>query len=139
MTKRIVFVLGLFLFFVSPSMVRAEEKIGDCLACHQKETRGIFLAWVNSKHAQKGVDCITCHKTTRRLKPKNRPSNPRCVEVHSARYDQFQQGRHSVSWDRIKGHPQYQALPEPLRKHSANDATTSRTNAIAATPPMPST
>lgn len=58
MIKRMIFVLILFLFFTSSSMVWAEENIGECLACHQKETRGIFLAWVNSKHAQKGVDCI---------------------------------------------------------------------------------
>ncbi len=95
----------------------AEEKIGECLACHQKEMRGIFQAWVNSKHAQKGVDCITCHKNHETAKPKKSAVEPQvCARCHSEKYDQFQKGRHFVSWDRIKDHPQYQALPDPLKK-----------------------
>jgi len=39
----------------------------------------------------------------------------------------------------IEGAPQYQALPDPSRKHSVNVATTFRTNAIAVTPHMLST
>ena len=81
-----MFVLILFLFFISSSVVRAEEKIGECLACHQKETRGIFLAWVNSKHAQKGVDCITCHKDHETAKPKKSAVEPQiCAKCHSAK------------------------------------------------------
>ena len=117
MVKRMIFVLILFLFFTSSSMVWAEENIGECLACHQKETRGIFLAWVNSKHAKNGVDCITCHKNHETAKPKKSVVEPQvCARCHSEKYDQFQKGRHSVSWDRMKEHPQYQALPDPLKK-----------------------
>ena len=82
MVKRMIFVLILFLFFISSSVVWAEEKIGECLACHQKETRGIFLAWVNSKHAQNGVDCITCHKNHETAKPKKSAVEPEvCATV----------------------------------------------------------
>jgi len=117
MVKRMMFVLVLSLFFTPSSVLWAEEKIGECLACHQKETRGIFLAWVNSKHAGKGVDCITCHKDHETAKPKKSAVEPQvCARCHSGKYDQFQMGRHSVSWDRLKDHPQYQALPDPLRK-----------------------
>jgi hydroxylamine dehydrogenase len=117
MVKRMMFVLVLFLFFTSSSVVWAEENIGECLACHQKETRGIFLAWVNSKHAKNGVDCITCHKNHETAKPKKSAVEPKvCAQCHSGKYDQFQMGRHSVSWDQLKDHPQYQALPDPLRK-----------------------
>jgi hypothetical protein len=94
-----------------------EEKIGECLACHQKETRGIFQAWVNSKHAQKGVDCITCHKSHEEAKPKKSAVGPElCAKCHEEKLNQFQKGRHAVAWDRMKEHPQYQVLPDPLKK-----------------------
>ncbi len=99
------------------SHVWAEEKIGDCLACHQKETRGIFQSWVNSKHARAGVDCITCHKSHEDAKPKKSAVAPKvCGECHRENYAQFQDGRHSIAWDKMKEHPQYQALSDPLRK-----------------------
>ncbi len=95
----------------------AEEKIGDCLACHQKETRGIFQAWVNSKHAKAGVDCITCHKNHEEAKGKKSAVEPRsCGGCHAQKFSQFQEGRHSIAWDRMKGHRQYQGLPGPLQK-----------------------
>ncbi len=117
MAKRMIFVLILFLVFISSFVVRAEEKIGECLACHQKETRGIFLAWVNSKHAPKGIDCITCHKNHETAKARKSAVVPEvCGRCHTEKYNQFKKGRHAVSWDRMEEHPQYQALPEPLRK-----------------------
>jgi predicted CXXCH cytochrome family protein len=95
MVKRTVFVLILFfLFFTFSSVIWAEENIGECLACHQKETRGIFLAWVNSKHAQNGVDCTTCHKNHETAKPKKSAVGPEvCAQCHPERYDQFEKGR----------------------------------------------
>jgi len=97
--------------------VWSEEKIGDCLSCHQKETRGIFQAWVNSKHAQKGVDCITCHKNHEEARAKKAAVEPQvCGQCHQEKFRQFLQGRHSLSRIRMKEHPQYQALPDPLRK-----------------------
>jgi len=117
MLKITIFVVILFLLFISFNIVKAEEKIGDCLACHQKETRGIFQAWVNSKHAPKGVDCITCHKSHDEARPKKSAVEPKvCGECHREKYDQFQNGRHSISWKSMKEHPQYRALPAPLRK-----------------------
>ena len=97
--------------------VSAEEKIGDCLACHQKDTRGIFQAWVNSKHAQKGVDCITCHKNHDEARLKKSAVEPEvCGKCHKEKFYEFHQGRHSVTWERMKEHGQYKALPRSLRK-----------------------
>ena len=116
MIRELVFLF--FIFFLFPSLqVWAEEKIGDCIACHQKETRGIFQSWVNSKHARAGVDCITCHKSHAEAKPKKSAVEPKvCGECHQENYSQFLDGRHSIAWDRMKEHPQYQALPDALRK-----------------------
>ena len=105
----------LFLFFASA--LDAGEKIGDCLACHQKDTRGIFQAWVNSKHAKAGVDCITCHKSHEEAQPKKSAVDPKaCAQCHPEKFEHFQMGRHSITWDRMKEHRQYQATPDPLKK-----------------------
>jgi hydroxylamine dehydrogenase len=115
MLKKMIFI-SIVLFFLN-SVSWAEEKIGDCLACHQKETRGIFQAWVNSKHAQKGVDCITCHKNHDEAKLKKSTVEPEvCGKCHKEKFFQFQQGRHSVTWNRMKEHRQYQETPRSLRK-----------------------
>jgi hydroxylamine dehydrogenase len=107
----------LLFFFLIPFHGEAKETAGDCLACHQKETRGIFQSWVNSKHAKAGVDCIACHKNHEEAKPKKSAVEPEaCAKCHAERFEQFKKGRHYVSWDRMKEHPQYQALPDPLKK-----------------------
>jgi hydroxylamine dehydrogenase len=117
MLRKIVFLSVLLLLLFSPFYVWAEEKIGDCLACHQKETRGIFQAWVNSKHAKNEVDCITCHKSHEEAKTKKSAVEPQvCGQCHQEKFEQFQKGRHSITWERMKEHPQYRALSEPLKK-----------------------
>ena len=108
-----------FLLFFFPPFLQAaaQEKIGDCLACHQKETRGIFQAWVNSKHAKTGVDCITCHQNHEEARPKKSAVEPQvCAQCHAEKFAQFQEGRHFIAWDRMKEHRQYHSLPPPLQK-----------------------
>ena len=115
--KVLIFFLILFSFLLTSIPARGEEKIGDCLACHQKDTRGIFQAWANSKHAKAGVDCITCHKSHEESRPKKSAVEPRiCGQCHAEKFAQFQEGRHSVTWDRMKRHRQYQLLPAPLQQ-----------------------
>ena len=117
MVRKMVFVLIFLLSFVSSSGIWAEEKIGECLGCHQKETRGIFQAWVNSKHAKVGVDCITCHTNHEKAKAKKSAVEPEaCAKCHKERLDQFREGRHAIAWNGIQDHPQYQALSDPLKK-----------------------
>ncbi len=107
-----------FILFLSLSAAAwAQEKPGDCLACHQKETRGIFQAWVNSKHARSGVDCIACHKSHEEARPKKSAVEPAvCGRCHAEKYAGFREGRHAAAWDRMKEHRQYQALPGPLKQ-----------------------
>lgn len=113
---RTAILCSIFLLLIS-SPVWSQEKIGDCLACHQKETRGIFQDWVNSKHAKAGVDCITCHKSHEEAVPIKSAVEPLiCAQCHKDKFEQFQMGRHSIAWDRMKEHPQYQVTPDPLKK-----------------------
>ncbi len=113
---RIIILLAFFLFSL-PYSLAAAEKIGDCLECHQKTTRGIFQAWVNSQHAKNGVDCITCHENMEKARAIKSAVDPKlCAQCHPDPYDQFQQGRHSIAWDRMKEHPQYRILSDPLKR-----------------------
>lgn len=115
--RKMALLLLLLFFLFSSALSGAAEKIGDCLACHQKETRGIFQAWVNSKHAKRGVDCITCHQSHEAARPKKSAVEPEvCGKCHAAQYAQFREGRHFIAFDRMKEHRQYQTLPEPLRQ-----------------------
>lgn len=112
-----MFLVGFSVLFSFSSLLWAEEKIGDCLACHQKVTQGIFKAWVNSKHYKSGVDCITCHKSHEEAKPRKSTVEPGvCAQCHAKQFEQFQKGRHSITWDRMKEHRQYQTLPDPLKR-----------------------
>jgi hydroxylamine dehydrogenase len=115
--KKAILPLTLLILFASAGLLWPEEKIGDCLACHQKETRGIFQAWVNSKHARAGVDCIACHQSHEAARPKKSAvESELCGKCHGEKLAQFKDGRHSVAWDRMKEHRQYQATPDPLKK-----------------------
>jgi hydroxylamine dehydrogenase len=112
-----MFLVGFSVLFSFSSLLWAEERIGDCLACHPKDTPGIFKAWVNSKHYKSGVDCITCHRSHEEAKPRKSTVEPQvCAKCHAEQFEQFQKGRHSVTWDRMKEHRQYQTLPDPLKK-----------------------
>ena len=39
--------------------VSAEGQV--CLSCHQSITPGIVQDWRDSKHDDKGIDCLACH------------------------------------------------------------------------------
>jgi len=117
MAKRTMFTTTLFFLSCISFTAIADEKVVECLSCHQKETRGIFQAWVNSKHAQKGIDCITCHESHEAARAKKSAVEPAlCGRCHAEKLHQFQEGRHAVSWKGMEEHPQYQALSAPLKK-----------------------
>ena len=40
-------------------VVAADSK--ECVDCHQKTSPGIVLQWQDSKHALRGIGCLTCH------------------------------------------------------------------------------
>jgi len=106
MVRKMIFVLVLLLSFASSSGVWAEEKIGDCLACHQKETRGSSGLGQPGKHAKVGVDCITCHTNHEKAKRRNQSVEPEaCAKCHKEKSDQFRKGRHAIAWNESKTIP----------------------------------
>ena len=84
-TKRvIIFVLGLALavalFMVADQerrrhlepeemslaqLAQVNEASAQCVKCHQNESAGVLDQWAMSKHAEKGVGCMDCHRAER--------------------------------------------------------------------------
>jgi len=72
-----------FLFFTSSSVVWQKKRL-ESVWLPSKGDRGIFLAWVNSKHAQKGSIASPAMRTMRRPKPKKAAVEPqvcaKCIQ-----------------------------------------------------------
>ncbi len=93
----------------SPALV---EATGKCAECHRQTTAAIIAQYERSRHAQKGVNCLDCHKPlegqpsmshngfviARSLTSKN------CAQCHAHEYDQFVRSRHAgPSWAAVNG------------------------------------
>ncbi len=88
------------------------EATGKCAECHRRETSAIVVEYEQSRHAQKGVNCLDCHHAiegqpsvehkgfviARALTSKN------CAQCHATEYDQFARSRHAApSWASVNG------------------------------------
>src|SRR5262245_17957351 len=93
----------------SPALV---EATGKCAECHRRETSAIIAQVERSRHAEKGVNCLDCHKPAegqeswdhngfiiaRRLTAKN------CAQCHSTEYEQYARSRHAgPAWAAVGG------------------------------------
>jgi len=93
----------------SGSLVKAT---GKCAKCHRRETSSVVHQYEMSRHAEKGVNCLECHKPVegqekldhkgfeiaRHLTSKN------CAECHKTEYDQFLRSRHAApAWAAVAG------------------------------------
>jgi hydroxylamine dehydrogenase len=89
---------------------------GFCMECHQRVTPGLFQSWVESKHARKGVHCMTCHIDHQAASEQKSMVFPeKCGECHSKEVKDFKKSRHSVSWDRMRIQGEYLAIPQEIR------------------------
>ncbi len=115
-----IFLLPLLIFSGIACMSRAykapEIDPGFCMECHQRVTPGLFQSWVESKHAKKGVHCMSCHidhEAATRQKSMVFPE--KCGGCHSKQVGEFRQGRHSVAWKRMLTHGEYLGIPPEIR------------------------
>jgi len=77
---------------------------------------GLFQSWVESKHAQKGVHCMTCHvdhEAASRQKSMVFPE--KCGECHPKALEDFKKSRHSISWDRMRTQGEFLGIPQEIR------------------------
>jgi len=94
------------------------EKIdaGFCISCHQERTPGLFQSWVESKHAQKGVNCVTCHVDHQAASEQKSMVFPdKCGECHKTQLDEFRKGRHSIGFERMRIQGEYLGIPPEIR------------------------
>ncbi|AKV00377.1 Hydroxylamine oxidoreductase [Labilithrix luteola] len=98
---------------------------GKCAECHRHETSAIIDQFERSRHAEKGVNCLDCHKPqegqpsmehrgftiAKALTAKN------CAQCHATEYEQFARSRHAApAWASVNGAkdmtPEQRALGE---------------------------
>ena len=85
---------------------------GKCAECHRRETSAVVHQFERSKHAEKGVNCLECHRPlegqqslehrgftiAKALTAKN------CAQCHATEYDQFARSRHAApAWASVNG------------------------------------
>jgi len=89
---------------------------GFCMECHQRVTPGLFQSWVESKHAKKGVHCMTCHIDHQAaFEQKSLVFPDKCGECHPKQLEEFKKSRHSIGWDRMRGQGEYLGIPQEIR------------------------
>lgn len=115
----------LFLFVMCPSLImcigplkKTEEPIdpGFCMNCHQGVTPGIFQSWAESKHAKKGVHCVSCHVDHQAASEQKSMVFPeKCGECHKKELADFRKSRHSIGFDRMRIQGEYLGIPQEIR------------------------
>jgi hydroxylamine dehydrogenase len=86
------------------------------MECHQRVTPGLFQSWVESKHASKGVHCMTCHLDHQAASEQKAMVFPeKCGECHNKQLEEFKKSRHSVGWDRMRTQGEYLGIPPEIR------------------------
>ncbi len=118
--QRLAFtLLSLLLITCAGSPPQKSEKgidPGYCLACHIERTPGLFQAWVESKHAQNGVNCVTCHTDHEAAYgPKAMVFPDKCGECHAQQLDEFRKSRHSIAFERMRSQGEYLRIPQEIR------------------------
>ncbi len=100
----------------TPQKKVEEIDVGFCISCHQERTPGLFQSWVESKHAKNGVHCVTCHIDHQAASDQKAMVFPeKCGECHKNQYAEFQKGRHSISFDRMRIQGEYLGIPQEIR------------------------
>ena len=112
----VILALSLTMCATAPEKAYEAIDVGHCISCHQERTPGLFQSWVNSKHAKKGVHCVTCHiDHEAAFERKAMVSPEKCGECHKKELVEFQQSRHSLGWDRMRVHGEYLGIPQEIR------------------------
>jgi len=89
---------------------------GFCMNCHQRVTPGLFQSWAESKHAKKGVHCMTCHIDHQVASEQKSMVFPeKCGECHKKELADFRKSRHSIGFDRMRIQGEYLGIPQEIR------------------------
>ncbi len=99
-----------------PKIMVPQMDPGFCMNCHQQVTPGLFQSWVESKHAKKGVHCMTCHIDHQAASEQKSMVFPeKCGECHKKELAEFQKSRHSIGFERMRIQGEYLSIPQEIR------------------------
>lgn len=102
--------------FFRPKIMVQEMDPGFCIHCHQQVTPGLFQSWVESKHAKKGVHCMSCHIDHQAASEQKAMVFPdKCGECHKKELAEFRQSRHSIGFERMRIQGEYLSIPQEIR------------------------
>lgn len=88
------------------------EAVGDCAACHRRETPGVVHLFERSAHAAAGVTCLDCHAPTDAQEPwehrgftlTSAMTGGNCAQCHAREYEEFERSRHAApAWAAVHG------------------------------------
>jgi predicted CxxxxCH...CXXCH cytochrome family protein len=94
----------------APPQVIVSEESQECVSCHgdTDKTPNLVVAWTDSKHAEQGVDCLSCHHVEKGewdyfLCPgatsptASHPTPNDCAECHDPEVEQFTRSKHAAT------------------------------------------
>ncbi|MFY0581216.1 multiheme c-type cytochrome [Cystobacter fuscus] len=93
----------------SADLVRAT---GKCAECHARETSAVVHQFERSRHAERGVNCLDCHKPVEGQQPMEHRgftlarslTAKNCAQCHATEYEQYERSRHAgPSWAAVRG------------------------------------
>jgi hypothetical protein len=88
------------------------EATGKCAECHRRETVAVVVEFERSRHAQRGVNCLDCHRPAegqastdhRGFVIAKRLTSKNCAQCHAVEYEQYSRSRHAgPSWSAVRG------------------------------------
>ena len=79
--KQLYFLLILLFLYASLSAAN-QETAGQCMACHKKQSAGLYNQWFQSSHAMHNVTCIDCHGAVQKDAEKNAPDRKMHEYLH---------------------------------------------------------
>lgn len=65
--KFITIILGIIVLSSGFSVAAVNDSVkGKCMTCHKEKTRGLYMQWYDSNHAEHNVTCYDCHGAEKR-------------------------------------------------------------------------
>jgi hypothetical protein len=111
----------------TPALV---EATGKCAECHRRETSAVVVEFEQSRHAERGINCLDCHRPLADQAPLDHNgftiaktlTAKNCAACHATEYDQFVRSRHAApAWASVNStkdfSPQQLALGERYHPH----------------------
>ncbi len=97
---------------VSQPSVTLARSVGKCAECHRRETAAVVHEFDMSRHAEKGITCLDCHRPAKGQKGVDHRgfeiaehlTAANCAECHKTEYDQYARSRHAApAWAAVAG------------------------------------